>query len=427
MEVQKFVKLFFVRACILLALLLCLPGTARVSVYAADVQQSGTGSSSSSGTGSGSVDNQTYAAGAGSVQSLTDLFYMKAFSGSTEVLAKMNWLGGLMSAIISIFCFIGLFQLVLRIVITLMYLSGRNLFDTIHDIKSKSTGTAFGLPSLAKSTFNSEYGSGLDALVGFFLGLAPDIKTYSDYADGRVRYNLSEDDTATTYMLKISLPTIVMIFFLSIGWSGTLWQMYGTVVDAMAVAAQRFTDTRLDTIVNRALNADSYYKFGFPSTELGKFRNKLASKMYSECLRKTYQLDSMDTQNLGRNIENWVNSNITADYLASACFANSVTNVDERDAKNFNYSVVINTAKSGNTDKASNSSSNTGEWTLQAGDFGLADGTASNPLYIHVYINRKQSTSSTNYFTYKEKVNGSSSSRNDDYNGGTQGATKGRN
>lgn len=425
MRLYKKSVTFLFSVCIVLFLVLVTSDSAG-TVYAGTIQ-GGNAVQESGGGGSGKVDKQAYAVDASGVQSLTDLFYMKAFSGSTEVLAKMNWVGALMSAIISVFCFLGLFLICFRVIITLMYLSGRNVFDTVHDIKSKSTGKALGIPALVKSSMNSDYGSGLDAIISFFLGLLPDIKSYSDYADGRMRYNLSEEDSATTYLLKISIPTVMMIFFLSIGWSGTLWQMYGVVVDAMSVAAQRFTDTRLDQIVDRALNADSYYQFGFPSTALGKFQKKLASSMYSKCLQKTYNLDSMDTQNMGRNIETWVSKNITPDYLASACFPNSSTATNESDASNFNYSVVVNAANTGRSDTSGNSSKNTGEWTLPGSTFGLADGATDNPLFIHVFVSRKQNANSTNYFTYKERTNGTSSSRNDEYNSKLQKATSGKN
>lgn len=379
-----------------------------------EVTNGGTGGATTST--SGTTDQQTYAVDASSVQSLTDLFYMKAFSGSTQVLAKMNWVGALMSGIISVFCMLGLFLICLRVILTLMYLSGRNVFDTVHDIKSKSTGTALGLPSLAKSSFNSEYGSGLDAFVGFFLGLLPDVKSYSDYADGRTRYNLSEDDSATTYLLKISIPTVMMIFFLSIGWSGTLWQMYGTVVDALGVAAQKFTDTRLDQIVDRALDADSYYKFSFPATELGKFQKDVASKLYSECLRKTYNLDSTDTQNMGRSISNWVSNNITAKYLNSPCFPNSSTESNVNDAKNFTKSVIVNNAGNGKSDSPSSTSGNTGEFIIRGSDLNLYDGSADNPLYVHVYISRKQRTGTENYFTYNRNTSSTGSQGRADKN-----------
>ena len=95
-------------------------------------------------------------------------------------------------------------------------------------------------------------------IIGFVLSLLPDIKAYSDYNPDKPAYNLEESDTITTYLLKISLPTIMTILFFSLGFSGTLWQAYGNVVDAMAVAAEKVVQVDLAGYVNKALNSISF-------------------------------------------------------------------------------------------------------------------------------------------------------------------------
>ena len=65
---------------------------------------------------------------------LLDLFDSYAFRGSLKTIDKFNWVGKLMSYIISVFSMIGLFLVCYQRLISLLYLAGRNTFDTFHEI-----------------------------------------------------------------------------------------------------------------------------------------------------------------------------------------------------------------------------------------------------------------------------------------------------
>jgi len=71
------------------------------------------------------------------------------------------------------------------------------------------------LKSLLSSTFHGggNTGSGVDTFIYFFLGLFPDVKMYSDFADGKEMKGVGPDTTVTEYILKTSIPTIMMISF----------------------------------------------------------------------------------------------------------------------------------------------------------------------------------------------------------------------
>ena len=118
---------------------------------------------------------------------LLDLFDSYAFRGSLKTIDKFNWVGKLMSYIISVFSMIGLFLVCYQRLISLLYLAGRNTFDTVHEIKSSLSGgsgrDAFGIRSMFTNAMQGggQYGTGLDAIVGFLLSLLPDVKKYSDY------------------------------------------------------------------------------------------------------------------------------------------------------------------------------------------------------------------------------------------------------
>ena len=71
---------------------------------------------------------------------LLDLFDSYAFRGSLKTIDKFNWVGKLMSYIISVFSMIGLFLVCYQRLISLLYLAGRNTFDTVHEILVFFTG-----------------------------------------------------------------------------------------------------------------------------------------------------------------------------------------------------------------------------------------------------------------------------------------------
>lgn len=169
-------------------------------------------------------------------EALTGIFNTVAFSGSWEVFTKFNWLGALLQFVITAFCLIGLVLVMIQRLVTMLYLSSKPTFDRIHEIKNAGRGgKALGLPGLVKDTIGTaNHGTGLDAILSFLLSLLPDVKAYSDYAEDHRQYNLKDDDTITVYMLKVALPTIMIVFFFSIGFNGTLGRAYGQVASAMA-------------------------------------------------------------------------------------------------------------------------------------------------------------------------------------------------
>lgn len=340
--------------------------------------------------------------------SLTDLFKTQAFSGSMETISKLNWVGWLLSGIISVFCLVGLFLTVFRIMTSLMYLSGRNVFDKIHEIKSSNQGPVLGLPSLFKSAFNGggNAGSGIDTFIYFFLGLLPDVKMYSDFAEGKEMRGVSQDTTVTEYILKTSIPTIMMIFFLAIGFSGTLWQMFGTVVDAMAVAAEKVATTNLDTQVERLLNADSYYKFGFgdDGTNWGKLEENMAKSIYNKVLSKSdSSIDGDYSLALGQVIGDYFTKGaLTKERIAKICGSKEYAN-DDLEAKNIKYSVLINSISAASSEN---------DVVIPFTDLHAKLPSVKNAksfksnLYIHVYVYRKESAIKTNYFSVKKNDSG---------------------
>ncbi|MEY8333115.1 hypothetical protein AALB53_08425 [Lachnospiraceae bacterium 47-T17] len=339
---------------------------------------------------------------------LTALFNTYAFSGSMETIAKVPWIGTFLSGIISVACLIGLVTTCFGIIMSMLYLSAKSLFDRVHEIKSAGKGQKFfGIQAMGSEIFNGNFGTGLDAIVGFVLALLPDVREYSYFKEGDMAYNLKENETVTTFILKISLPTIMTVFFFSIGFNGVLWQAYGNVVDAMGIAAETFVDTELSQYVERALNTGASYKFGFKAagTSLSKKCDKIASKLYSEARKNTADVSTEMQGEIGKSIDKWVTGNF---YKDQSKWAKTLGFTGEdADYENMVVEVIINNTKSeyGDDNSVIDISDNASKV------FGYNFTKAGQDATVHVLVSRKVKSSSPNYFTVKEsKGSGSGNS-----------------
>ena len=353
---------------------------------------------------------------------LLDLFDSYAFRGSLKTIDKFNWVGKLMSYIISVFSMLGLFLICYQRLISLLYLAGRNTFDTVHEIKSSLSGgsgrDAFGIRSMFTNAMQGggQYGTGLDAIVGFLLSLLPDVKKYSDYNPERMAYNVQEEDSCTTYMLKTAIPTIMLIFFFAMGYNGTLWQGFGVIVDAMGTAAEQLVATDLNSIVSTAMNTGKAYKFSWDASgsDYGNFMQDMVKAVYKQALKNGKDYTSDTQQSVGSYVDSIfltgkgysksdmklykgsTNEKISigkgkgsiftdADTLAKA-IGNTTGFKGEDDAKNLTYTVISNSTKD------SYKISNAVEVVISAYDVGL------NGNYIHVTISRKKNSDETMYW-----------------------------
>lgn len=354
-------------------------------------------------------------------KSLTEVFTTDAFTGTWEVFSKFNFLGMIMNYIISAFSLFGLFLVAWQRFATLLYLSGRSLFDRIHEIKESAKGTKiFGLEGLLLNPLkdSSKYGTGIDAIMSFFMSLCPDMKAASDYAETGGPYNLTENDSVTTYVLKISIPTIMTIFFFTIGFSGTFFQIYGNVVEAMATATDHFVDTKLSTYVDRLINKGAAYKFAYEDdgSNVGKLRQNIAESMYTQVIKNITNPTSDATLLIGKQIDDIVSSDFTAEAISAAL--GSVNDNEggnrlkwdgsEDTATNVQFSVVVNANSQAFSGEVSNAPYNL---TTLACGFPIGSSFANDGGigYVHVIFSKKSNSIEHNYFaTPNEKSNNSS-------------------
>lgn len=230
----------------------------------------------------------------------TQLFHTRGFMGNAEVLTKLSFVASLVSNVISICGFIGVSLTVIRLMISLLYKSNPVLFDEIDEIKKNNTWSGGeGAKGMAGGALKFMFGGSLngikeksgggviDTIIWFVLGAMPNVKHYSDFADDNGDEKL-KDMSTTQYLLKISPKIIMQVFFFSIAWNGVLFQAYGSVVDAMGVAAQRVVNDDLSVAVENVLATGKKYSFAFDKTgdAFGKFKQNVAESMYAEACKK---------------------------------------------------------------------------------------------------------------------------------------------
>lgn len=350
-------------------------------------------------------------------KSLTAIFTTDAFTGSWEVFSKFNFLGKIMNFIISAFSLLGLFMIAYQRLVTLLYLSGRTLFDRVHEIKSAGKGQKFlGLPAIFQSTImNSQYGTGADSIISFLLSLLPDVKEASDYGGDNKQYNLEDTDSVTQYVLKVSLPTIMTIFFFTIGFSGTYFQIYGNVVEGMATVADSFVDTKLSKYVDRLINKGAAYQFAYADdgTKIGSLRQSIAEDIYTKVIRNIEDPNSDATLLIGQKVDEIVNQYYTTEAISAALGTVNESGSEklkwdgsEATASNVQYSVSVNARSEAYPSEVAGAPFSLGDLSCgfpMGGQYSNANGMG----YVHVVFNKKSNSVEHNYFqTPDEKNNG---------------------
>ena len=346
--------------------------------------------------------------------SLMDLFTTDAFTGSWEVFSHFQVIGFLMNLAISAFSLIGLFLIVYQRFITLLYLSSRTTFDKIHEIKQSGSGTRFlGFEGIGKNIFKASNGTGLDAIVSFVLSLLPDVKEYSDYRDGDRPYNLKDSDTAMQYIMKVSLPTVMLLFLFTIGFSGTLFRIYGNVVEAMATAGDAFVNTKLTTYVDKLINKGSAYKFAYEDdgTEIGKLRQRIAESIYTSVIKYIDNPNSDAMLQIGDEVNQVVHDQFTASTIAKALGNQgnqAAWNGDDSGAKNIQFTTVVNGTPTPYTTEVAALSLN----ELSCGfSIGGAMSNVNNPT-VHVVFSKKSNSIEKDYFATDSNKNNNNGDKN---------------
>lgn len=335
-----------------------------------------------------------------SADSFTEVFHTDSFRGSFAWFQKVDWVGTLVQAVISIFSLVGAALIIIRIMTSMLFLSAKGLWEEVHDLKQSGESEMydFGVINMAKSWAKGKSGTGLDAIFGAVLMLLPDVKRYSDFGE-KSGQKFEEDTTISQYMLKIALPTVLAIFFLAMGFNGTLVKGLAVTVDAMGTLADHAVSVNYSGFVDDLVATKGGYKFTFAAdgTEKGDFQQGLAKEIYGKAIHECRGLNEAQLNTLGLNIENAVKE--IADTVPS--LETIPENVKEGltmeggdqywSYVQFDTEVNISEAATG----AATTLAITDSGLLS--DLGLIEAPGAQPKYIHVFIKTKGGNASGNF------------------------------
>lgn len=330
----------------------------------------------------------------------TDIFYTQSFRGAFAWMEKLDWVGMILQAVISIFSVVGVSLVCIRIMTSILYLSSKGLWDEVSDLKDsggESEYFDFGLLNMAKNWAKGKAGTGLDAIIGAVLILLPNVKRYSDFgpnAGGK----FEEDLSVTQYVLKVALPTVMIVFFCAMGFNGTLWQALAVTVDAMGTVADTAVSVNYAGFVQDLVNEGSGFNFTFSAsgTNEGDLKQKIASDVYGRCVSKIRGANQNQLQEIGRKVQEQVTGIKASDStLVSAEVVEGLNNSDLADKYwgYLGYDLIVNTS----------GEQTAGETVIAVKDM-MPESVAStysdeNAEYIHLYIKQTKSVSGSFFNT----------------------------
>lgn len=332
----------------------------------------------------------------------TDVFYTNSFRGSFEWFKKLDWIGMIVQAVISIFSLVGVSLIVIRVMTSMLYLSARGLWEEVHDLKQggESEMYDFGFISMAKSWAKGKAGTGLDAIFGAVLLLLPDVKKYSDFGE-RSGQSFDEDISISQYILKIALPVVLAVFFFAMGFNGTLMKGLAVTVDAMGTAADKAVSVNYSGFVEDLVNSGLGYKFTFEmdGTEKGKLEQAIAKDLYGRIISEVRGANQAQLYQIGINVQTYIEDNFENSVVESRQIAESVREgLTAENGDQFygllSHNIVVNTSATASTDDPGVMSVSSTD--LLNGVEGIDASTSDYVKYYHIFV--WQSTNTNDYY-----------------------------
>jgi hypothetical protein len=204
--------------------------------------------------------------------SLQELGTSDQLIGSAEVMNGAPWLGKFVQFFISWAVIIGFLMYYFSYLCTLVFLSNKEFFRQVDEIKKGDQGGDGNRLSIKNfmQAFKSSGGegkkrmTGIDNIVVFVMMLSPNFLAYSMYAavepggESKEGQNLSYDDTMGQFCLKQLPNSVLVLFILGMTLSGLLLQILFQLTDVLTVQAQRFANTNLQVWVERFTIRDDF-------------------------------------------------------------------------------------------------------------------------------------------------------------------------
>lgn len=244
-----------------------------------------------------------YATTAG--RSLTEVMVSDGMRASTKYLNYLNFYGTITSSAIAVVCVVGMAQVLITFMFTMVYYSDKAKWDTVDDLKN-SGGSSIGnneggLQGMVSSV-------GLDNVIDAFYRCHFNVKRYSACAvDTNSNVNVS-DMTGMDYIIQQGPGILFTLLVLNMGWRGTLQMMTSKMIDAFTVGVESLNWDGLVEWAEYKASVETGYTFtlGLSDTEEGKKKEAIARAIFSKVQGVARLTDDAAIQKLGENCENFV-------------------------------------------------------------------------------------------------------------------------
>lgn len=352
---------------------------------------------------------------ANTTRSFTDIFNTQSFRGSFEWIYKFDWLGGIVQFVISIFSLVGVILIALRVISSYLYISSKNIWDEVSDLKKTGGDTELydlGFLGQLKKVTQGKQGTGVDAFMGFLFMFLPDIKKYSDFAEGK-KDSLDEGLSATQYTLKIAVPVVMCTFFFAMGFNGTLFRALGITVEALGTVADKAVSQNYAAMLDRLIVTGDAYDFAISKdgTKRGEFQYQIARELYTDVLQRVDKYNTNMALSIGQQIEERVIKEITADKIGGGSPNGHAVKLSKEDLTYdsnwglLGYEIVINTTKEYSSAAVKPISHSLWDWAggEKSGipKQGKLYGKDLPEMYAHVFVTQTKNKSSL-YFAPME-------------------------
>lgn len=317
----------------------------------------------------------------------TDIFNMEAFIGNTKWFEKLNFVGAIVQAFISIGGWVAAIVVAVQAMITLLYFGNPQLWDNVNEVKQSKKGLISYSASIFptdKGKFMGNLSNGSDIILDYLILCAPNIKRYSENSDDTY-------ESLGVWFMSTFFKKCILLLCISMMINGSFMKLYSVVVDGLGVVAERFVETDSQAIVNRLLNTGSNYEFTLGTTGKGvdSVQGATATKIYKEIVKTSANVDTDSKYTIGSNIEKYVKKTFTEKSIREKLIGVSPDySMTEKDWERVTVKVVMN---------GTNSSTN--GFDIDASELGLESTTSSGQKrYMHVYFQAGRAVDTTKYF-----------------------------
>ncbi len=237
----------------------------------------------------------TYLAVGGSERSFTQILVSPSMRANSKYTKYMEWYGKIVSFGFTIVCVLGLGQLMLLFIFTIVYYSNTAYWDGVDSLKQQGQGGAGfgGGMNGGMGGHGNDMGGmggvtqsvGVDTIVDAFNRNMLNVKRYSDCSvDNRANLNISEDSTMMEWLMRRGPVLVIAMLVMNMGWKGTLQLIAASTIDAMTVFFESLPYEKMVSYAEYKAAQETGYTFtlGMSGSDEGLVKERLAKDVFSK-------------------------------------------------------------------------------------------------------------------------------------------------